>query len=127
MKGLVLAIAMVGFTAGGLSAQEAPEVELVIALNVEERQPIGEGTEFSADVGQLVAWTRVTGLANTTLRQVWRHQGHEEVIELSVGGSPWRTWSRRTIPATWTGAWTVEVLDAGGDVLATADFTVGVG
>ncbi len=127
MKGLVLAIAMVGFTASGLSPQEAPEVELVIALDVEERQPIGEGTEFSADVGQLVAWTRVTGLSNTTVRQVWRYQGHEEVIELSVGGSPWRTWSRRTIPAEWTGAWTVEVLDAGGVVLATADFTVGEG
>ncbi len=125
MKGLVLAIAMVGFTAGGLSAQEAPEVELVIALDVEERQPTGEGKEFSVQVGQLVAWMRVTGLANTTVRHVWRHQRHEEVIELSVGGSPWRTWSRRTIPAEWTGAWTVEVLDAAGDVLATADFTVG--
>ena len=127
MKGLVLAIAMVGFTAAGLSAQEAPAVELVIALDVEERQPTGEGTEFSADVGQLVAWMRVTGLANATVRHVWRHQGHEEVIELSVGGSPWRTWSRRTIPAEWTGTWTVEVLDAGGAVLATADFTVGEG
>ena len=127
MKGLVLAIAMVGFTASGPFPQEAPEAELVIALDVEERQPIGEGTEFSADVGQLVAWTRVTGLSNTTVRQVWRYQGHEEVIELSVGGSPWRTWSRRTIPAEWTGAWTVEVLDAGGVVLATADFTVGEG
>ncbi len=125
MKRLVLAIAMAGFTVAGIAAQEAPEVELVIALDVEERQPTGEGTEFSADVGQLVAWTRVTGLANTTVRHVWRHQEHEEVIELSVGGSPWRIWSRRTIPAEWTGAWTVEVLNAEGDVLATAEFTVG--
>ncbi len=125
MKGLVLATAMAGFTAAGVATQEAPEVELVIAIDVGERQPTGEGTEFPADVGELVAWTRVTGLANTTVRHVWRHQGHEEVIELSVGGSPWRTWSRRTIPAEWTGAWTVEVLDAQGNVLATAEFTVG--
>jgi hypothetical protein len=117
---------MAGFTVAGIAAQEAPEVELVIALDVQERQPTGEGTEFSADVGQLVAWTRVTGLANTTVRHVWRHQEHEEVIELSVGGSPWRIWSRRTIPAEWTGAWTVEVLDAQDNVLATAEFTVGV-
>ena len=125
MKRLVLAIEMAGFTAAALAAQEAPEVELVIAVDVEERQPTGEGTEFSGAVGQLVAWTRVTGLANTTLRHVWRHQQHEEVIELSVGGSPWRTWSRRTIPAGWTGAWTGEVLNAEGDVLPTAEFTVG--
>jgi len=125
MKGLVLATAMAGFTAAGVATQEAPEVELVIAIDVGERQPTGEGTEFPADVGELVAWTRVTGLANTTVRHVWRHQGHEEVIELSVGGSPWRTWSRRTIPAEWTGAWTVEVLDAQGNVLTTGEFFVG--
>ena len=125
MKGIVLATAMAGFTDAGVATQEAPEVELVIAIDVVERRPTGEGTEFSTNVGELVAWTRVTGLANTTVRHVWRHQGHEEVIELSVGGSPWRTWSRRTIPAEWTGAWTVEVLDAQGNVLTTGEFFVG--
>jgi hypothetical protein len=125
MKGLMLATAMAGLTATGIAAQEVPDVALVIAIDVLERQPVGEGTEFSSDVAQLVAWTRVTGLADTTVRHVWRHQGHERVLELTVGGSPWRTWSRKNIPAAWTGDWSVEVLDAQGNVLATAEFTVG--
>ena len=112
MKGLMLATAMAALTATGIAAQEVPDVALVIAIDVVERQPVGEGTEFSSDVAQLVAWTRVTGLADTTVRHVWRHQGHERVLELTVGGSPWRTWSRKNIPAAWTGDWSVEVLDA---------------
>jgi hypothetical protein len=124
MKGLLLATAIAGLTAVGVAAQEV-DVELVIALDVAERQPVGEGEEFTSDVAQLVAWTRVTGLADTTVRHVWRHQGHERVLELTVGGSPWRTWSRKSIPAAWTGDWSVEVLDAQGNILATAEFTVG--
>ena len=124
MNGLLLATAIAGLTAVGVAAQEV-DVELVIALDVAERQPVGEGEEFTSDVAQLVAWTRVTGLADTTVRHVWRHQGHERVLELTVGGSPWRTWSRKNIPAAWTGDWSVEVLDAQGNVLATSEFTVG--
>jgi hypothetical protein len=124
MKGLLLATAIAGLTAVGVAAQEV-DVELVIALDVAERQPVGEGEEFTSDVAQLVAWTRVTGLADTTVRHVWRHQGHERVLELTVGGSPWRTWSRKSIPAAWTGDWSVEMLDPQGNILATAEFTVG--
>ncbi len=124
MKGLLLATAIAGLTAVGVAAQEV-DAELVIALDVAERQPVGEGEEFTSDIAQLVAWTRVTGLADTTVRHVWRHQGHERVLELTVGGSPWRTWSRKSIPAAWTGDWSVEVLDAQGNILATAEFTVG--
>ena len=125
MKRLVLALAMIALTAGGLVAQETPSVELVIATDVQDRQPTGESSTFAADVGQLVAWTRVTGLADQTIQHVWRFGDHDEVIELNVGGSPWRTWSRRTIMSDWTGAWTVEVRDAEGNVLASASFTVG--
>ncbi len=46
-------------------------------------------------------------------------------VELQVGGSPWRTWSKKTVPPDWTGAWHVEVRDAAGTVLKRIDFTVG--
>jgi len=46
-------------------------------------------------------------------------------VELRVGGSPWRTQSRKTVPADWTGPWHVEVRDANGTVLKRLDFTVG--
>jgi len=39
-----------------------------------------------------------------------------------VGGSPWRTWSRKEMRAGDAGPWTVEARDASGRVLATATF-----
>jgi hypothetical protein len=115
-----------------LQAQEeaaAPDpqelsVELVIATAVEDREPVGAGETFPADVGQLFAWMRVTNGADSTLRVVWTHGDHRSEVPLQVGGSPWRTWSSKQIPPDWTGSWTVEVQDADGTVVASTTFTV---
>jgi hypothetical protein len=45
-------------------------------------------------------------------------------VELNVGGSPWRTWSSKTIDPSWTGAWTVEIKDAQGTILQTLNFQI---
>src|SRR6266550_314103 len=101
-------------------------VEAVVAKSVLDRQPQDTGAAFPADVGQLNCWTKVEGAGGSTLHHVWFH-GDTQVgdVELQVGGSPWRTWSRKTVPADWTGAWHVEVRDAAGTVLKRIDFTVG--
>src|SRR6059058_2342822 len=100
--------------------------EAAVAKNVVDRVPQDTGSVFPVDVGQLVLWTKVSGAAGTALHHVWFH-GDTQVgdVELQVGGSPWRTWSRKTVPADWTGAWHVEVRDAAGAVLKRIDFTVG--
>ncbi|MBI2537226.1 MAG: DUF2914 domain-containing protein [Gemmatimonadetes bacterium] len=51
--------------------------------------------------------------------------GDQEVarVELSIGGSPWRTWSSKTIPAEATGSWRVDIV-ANGNVLKSLAFTV---
>lgn len=100
--------------------------DAVVAKTVVDRQPQDTGSAFPADVGQLVCWTKVSGAAGTTIHHVWFH-GDTQVgdMELQVGGSPWRTWSRKTVPADWTGAWHVEVRDGAGTVLKRIDFTVG--
>ena len=117
----------VGLVTAGLPAQQQMvDAEIVIARSVEDREPVGAGEDFPSNVGQLAGWTRVTGAANTTIEHVWRHRGNENVIPLNIGqGSPWRTWSRKTIPSDWTGQWTFEVRDADGNVIATTTFTVG--
>jgi len=101
-------------------------VEAVLARSVVERHPQDTGTTFPADVGELLLWTRVSGAAGDMIHHVWFH-GDEQVadVELQVGGSPWRMWSRKTIPPEATGAWRVEVRDATGDVLESIEFTIG--
>jgi hypothetical protein len=100
--------------------------EAVVAKAVVDRQPQDTGSTFPTDVGQLVCWTKVTGAGGASIHHVWFH-GDTQVgdVELQVGGSPWRTWSKKTVPPDWTGAWHVEVHDAAGTVLKRIDFTVG--
>lgn len=104
-------------------------VEVVLTRMVLDRMPQDTVTALPtpAATDSLFLWTRVTGgEPGTVLHHVW-FRGDEEVadVELNVGGSPWRTWSKKTIPAEWTGAWRVEVRDGMGNVLQTVPFTVG--
>ena len=109
------------------AASAVTVAEAVIARSVMDRVPQDTGSAFSADVGELILFTRISGSSGAdVIHHVWFH-GDEQVadVELRVGGSPWRTWSRKTIPMEWTGAWHVEVRDASGAILKRVDFTVG--
>lgn len=101
-------------------------VEAVLARAVMDRMPQDSGSAFPADVGELVLWTRVNGATGQMVHHVW-FRGDEQVgdVELAIGGSPWRTWSTKKVPAEWTGPWRVEVRDAAGNVIQTINFTVG--
>ncbi len=112
----------------GVSAQSGLTVpESSVATSVVDRMPSGVAMTFQADVGRVYAWTRIQGAeANTTIHHVWIHGDVERAdVALSIGGSPWRTWSNKAIVSEWTGDWRVEVRDAGGNVLETIRFTVG--
>ena len=132
LKRTLSGVLFLGMVASPLAAQEMADegvtAEIVIATGVEDREPVGEATEFPADVGTVYAWTRISGAANTTIQHVWRFGDHEFPVSLNIGnGSPWRTWSTKSIPAEWDGEWTLEVRDADGNVVASTTFTVGGG
>ena len=141
MKAITTIVLLALFTGRSVAAQDSTQApapaaaapaasvtvdEAVVARSVLDRQPQDTGSTFTADVGQLICWSKVTGAGGTSVHHVWFH-GDTQVgdVELQVGGSPWRTWSRKTVPADWTGAWHVEIRDAGGTVLKRIDFTVG--
>lgn len=125
-------IAAIAFTGVGLvapgttMAQDMPSVEAVLATDVVDMMPVGEAMEFPADVGQVFCWTRVTGASGTSIQHVWMHDDMEFPVTLEVSGSPWRTWSSKTIPPEWAGEWTVEIRDAADNVLETLTFNVGM-
>ncbi len=101
-----------------------PSVELVIASSVEDRQPVDARNSFPEGTGTVTAWARTEGLTGTTITFVWEHPNGVTTINVMIGGSPWRTWTRKSIPEGWTGEWTVRVTGTSG-TLATATFTVG--
>jgi hypothetical protein len=125
--GLVGPIAAQDTTAA--AATPAPSdvtVEAVLARTLVDRAPQDTGTAFPDSVGTIVLWMRATGANGQTLHHVWFF-GDTQVgdVPLTISGSPWRTWSRKTIPAEATGAWHVEIRDDAGTVLKRIDFTVG--
>lgn len=118
---LLLVLAL---TPGQVAAQGI-DVELSIATAVQDREPVGVGTQFPNDVGTLYAWMRVTGAANQSIEVIWTHGPHSFAVPLEVGGSPWRTWSSKVIPPAWGGTWTVEVRHRDGRALASTTFQIG--
>jgi hypothetical protein len=96
----------------------------VVCLKVENRAPVGAGSTFPVEVGELACFSELRGVSGT-VHHVWFH-GDTAVrdIELAVKAERWRTWSVKRIPPTATGAWRVEVRTGDGTVLATAEFRI---
>ena len=120
---MLLGLAVIAATgAQPLAAQVT--VETALGTAVVDRMIDGEADEFSSDVGTLYFWSRVTDGADMTIQHVWIYGDYEEVVELAIGGSPWRTWSSRNILPEWAGEWRIEVRDEQGNVLDTQRFTI---
>src|SRR4051812_25334821 len=126
MKMLSLGFMTLGLIAASRPAQQTPTVEVAIGKSVASGAPVDTAAAFGADVGQVAGWTRVTGMtAGSKITHQWIHGADTSKVELNVGGSPWRTYSRKTIPANATGDWTLEVLGADGAKLGTRTFKIG--
>ena len=134
MLGLLLGIAGPVVAQDTTAAPPAPapaaasdvSVEAVLARSLVDRVPQDTGTAFPDSVGTIILWMRASGAAGQTLHHVWFY-GDTEVgdVPLAIGGSPWRSWSRKTVPVQAKGAWHVEIRDDAGTVLKRIDFTVG--
>ncbi len=105
-------------------AEEGAFATAIVCTGVQDRAPVGAAESFPSTVGQLYCFSEVKDGSGAVVH-VW-YYGEKEVrrIELPVKAARWRTWSAKSIPAAWTGAWKVEVLDTAGNVLATSSFTV---
>lgn len=99
---------------------------MTFCLGVEEREPVNEGVEFSADIGSLYFWSNVLNEGDTTtVEHVWYLNGEEKArVELPVDYPRNRVWSSKIVPPEWTGAWKVEVVTADGKVLGEQTCTV---
>jgi hypothetical protein len=115
-------------SAPATSAEAVPagSVELmkaVLCSGVQDREPGPEIT--SAKVGDIVVgWTQVrSGIGETTIVHRWLHEADNMGdVSLAVKGSPWRTWSRKTVSEP--GNWKWQVLDSSGSVLKEVAFNV---
>lgn len=120
-------IGLVGLAVLGVGlvlAEDAPFATAIVCTGVKDRAPEGAAEKFPASVGQLTCFSEIRGGRDKVVH-VWYH-GDKEVrrVELPVKAERWRTWSIKNVPATMTGPWRVDVVDADGKVLASSTFVV---
>jgi hypothetical protein len=75
---------------------------------------------------RVLFFTELRDMAGQSVKHRWTHKG-EQVAEVSfdVGGPRWRVWSSKTMMPEWQGEWTVQVVDAAGEVVAEKGFSYG--
>jgi len=101
-------------------------VRSAICLQVEEREPVDIDSVFPADVGTIFAYTKIDGVTTPTqVTHVWYHGEREMArVQLQVRNNGWRTWSSKKILPSWTGTWTVKILNEDGENVKTMEFQV---
>jgi hypothetical protein len=109
--------------------QQAAQLEVSVAAicrDVVDREPDGYGTSFPVSVGKLYCFTKITGAQSPTqITHVWSFDGNERArVDLAVNAASWRTYSSKIIQPHELGAWSVDVLDSGGNVLKRLEFEV---
>lgn len=113
-------------TSGITHSQNLRVTQVEFATDVQNREPVGVDTVFTADVGNVFCYTHIEGAEDTTqIAHAWYYKDEEKArIELDVRSNDWRTWSSKAILQSWTGPWRVMIEDADGNVLATKSFVV---
>lgn len=125
---IVLVATFLGLPAATV-AQDAPSLEVAVAAicqDVVDREPVDAGVSFSASVGTLYCFTKITGAQDATkVTHVWYFGAEERArVELDVNSANWRTWSSKIIQAHEIGSWRVDVLDEAGTVLKELQFEI---
>jgi transcriptional regulator with XRE-family HTH domain len=94
-----------------------------VGTGVEDHRLVGRADRFVAGT-EVSFWTRVLGgEPGGVIRHVWIHDDRVAMkVDLPIGGSHWRTFSRLRLPGGAIGPWTVEARDADGRLLAREEF-----
>jgi len=97
--------------------------KIAIGTGIQDRELVGQATEFSASLGRVYCWTKVIAQnVPTSVKHVWYLDGKKSVeITLNVKYPRTRTWSNKAIRP---GSWKVEVLDESGSAVSSVEFKV---
>ena len=95
-----------------------------VGTAVVDRELQGRSDTFDEGT-QVVFLVRIEGgKQGDSIEHVWIREGDVRGrVQLAIGGSPWRTWSRVTMHPGLAGAWRVEARAPDATVLASAEFT----
>lgn len=110
--------------AASQAGAKTPAAEAAVGTAVENRALVGAAESFPAGTTKLACFARVTDATDSEVDFVW-YKGDAEQgrVKQMVKGSPWRTWSTKTLPADATGDWRCDVVQ-GDKVLHSVKFKI---
>ncbi len=97
--------------------------QAAFAKSVENRAPIEIITEADNSLGKIYFFTNIRHLKGDKITHRWSYKGKVRAeIDFDIRGNRWRVWSSKNLWHTWTGQWTVEVLNQHQQLLLTKTF-----
>jgi hypothetical protein len=99
-------------------------VEAAVGTSIAERQLAGAGESFPAGTAKLYCFTKISNAGDAEIEHVWFKGDVEQGrVALKIGGSPWRTWSSKSLGPDSAGDWRCDVMKDG-TVLQSVRFKV---
>lgn len=122
-------LVMVIVLSSGLFAQNRENIKvekIAVCTSVENRQPIGVDSVFTANVGHLYCYIKLVSPTDMSkVSHVWFYQDKQMYkIDLTIKAKTFRTWSSKTILSDWKGDWRVEVQDSTGNIITSTSFKI---
>lgn len=130
MKTTIFTLLIFVISATAMQGQNLTVETIQFGTDVDNRNIVNVDSAFASSVDRVYCFTEVSGAGNntTTITHVWYYDDKERArVELPVKGDNWRTWSSKFILKSWTGEWSVDILDSEGQVLETRTFRIGQG
>src|SRR2546428_8825092 len=92
-----------------------PVVRAVFTTAVADREPADQITSLKNDVQQVYFYTELKDLEGQTVTHKWEYAGEVKAeVRFDVKAPRWRVWSSKKLDPSWTGEWTVSVVDGSG-------------
>jgi hypothetical protein len=99
----------------------AASAEAAVGTAVAERTLTGAADTFTADVGTLFCFSKISNAEDSDIEHVWYHNDAEVArVKLHIGGSPWRTHSSKKLGEDAAGSWRCDVVQDGNVIKSVA-------
>ncbi len=101
------------------SALQAAGVERgQFTTDVVDREPVDQIYTLTSDNLQVKFFTEIVDMQGQSVTHQWVFND-ETMFEktFDIGGPRWRIWTSKNLQASWTGQWTVNILDGERNVL----------
>jgi len=106
------------------TAKSAATAEVAVGTAVADRALTGAAESFPKGTAKLYCFSKVTGADTTGIEHVWyKGEAEQARVKLRVAGSPWRTYSTKTLGDDASGDWRCDVVQNGA-VLQSVKFKV---